>query len=230
MNQDKRILYVEDDETLSFVTKDNLELKGYMVDYCADGEEALKEFKNTQYDICVLDIMLPKMDGITLAKKIRETNKQIPIIFLTAKSTSEDKIAGLKTGADDYITKPFTIEELILKIEVFLRRRSIVHDNTETIMKIGYYTFDFSNLLLTIGDDERKLTFKEAEILRYFWNNRQKVIKREDILEDLWGKNDYFIGRSLDVFISRLRKYLKKDPGLKIINIHGIGFKFELTV
>lgn len=223
-----KILYVEDDETLSFITKDNLEMKGYEVDFCANGEDALVKFNHSMYDICILDVMLPKLDGFTLAKKIREINKQIPIIFLTAKSTTEDKIVGLKTGADDYITKPFTIEELVLKIEIFLKRRSVIRYPEEKRITMGKYVFDFDNFILECDNHNKNLTLKEAQLLRYFFYNQGRILKREDILEDLWGKNDYFMGRSLDVFISRLRKYIKKDPTLSIENIHGVGFKFEI--
>lgn len=223
-----KILYVEDDETLSFITKDNLEMKGYEVDFCANGEDALVKFNHSMYDICILDVMLPKLDGFTLAKKIREINKQIPIIFLTAKSTTEDKIVGLRTGADDYITKPFTIEELVLKIEIFLKRRSVIRYPEEKRITMGKYVFDFDNLILECDNHNKNLTLKEAQLLRYFFYNQGRILKREDILEDLWGKNDYFMGRSLDVFISRLRKYIKKDPTLSIENIHGVGFKFEI--
>jgi DNA-binding response OmpR family regulator len=220
------VLYVEDDESLSFVTRDNLELQGYNVSHCSDGKKGLETFKEGDFDLCVLDVMLPEMDGFTLAEEIRKINKQIPILFLTAKSLKEDKIRGLKLGADDYITKPFSIEELILKIEIFLRRSNIsstpLHNNT-----IGEYEFDYPNLTLIYGDTEKTLTQKEADLLKLFMDNPNQVLKRSDILIKLWGEDDYFLGRSLDVFISRLRKYLNQDENLKIENIHGVGFRLK---
>jgi DNA-binding response OmpR family regulator len=223
------LLYVEDDESLSFVTKDNLELQGYQITYCGDGAKALDIVRKQSFDLCVLDVMLPGVDGFTIAEEIRKTNADIPIIFLTAKSLKEDKIHGLKIGADDYITKPFSIEELILKIEVFLKRNKITSSNAaEPVqMEIGKYTFDYKNLELQNNGTTRTLTQKEADLLRFFIQNKNEVLKRAQILESLWGEDDYFMGRSLDVFISRLRKYLKDDENLKIENIHGVGFRFK---
>jgi DNA-binding response OmpR family regulator len=222
-----RILYVEDDESLSFVTRDNLELQGYEVVHCVDGKKGLELFKSDEFDLCVLDVMLPEMDGYTLAEEIRKIDEEIPILFLTAKSLKEDKIHGLKLGADDYITKPFSIEELILKIEIFLRRRNINGGNQKTINQLGTFEFDYSNLTLRYGEKEETLTQKEADLLKLFVDNPNQVLKRSDILIKLWGEDDYFLGRSLDVFISRLRKYLKKDESLKIENIHGVGFRLK---
>lgn len=225
-----RILYVEDDLPLSFVTKDNLELHGYDITLCEDGVKALETYKSAEFDICVFDVMLPKMDGFTLAGKIREINKDIPIIFLTAKSTKEDKIHGLKLGGDDYITKPYSIEELILRIEVFLKRNRILTDdmtNQPEEFEIGEYRINMAELTLTHGDKTKNITHKEAELFRHFYTNRNNVLKREDILKTLWGDDDYFKGRSLDVFISRLRKYLKDDSNVKIENIHGVGFRLR---
>jgi len=224
MKEKPRILYVEDDETLSFVTKDNLELNGYIVEHCLDGETAVSSFYKTQYDLCILDVMLPKMDGFEVAQKIRSTDPNIPILFLTAKSLKEDKIHGLKIGADDYITKPFSIEELILKIEVFLKRK-FVSVPVNDIHKLGKYTFDYRNLVLSIGESSRNLTQKEADLLKMLLDHKNNVLKRGLILEKLWGEDDYFLGRSMDVFISRLRKYLSEDPSIKLDNIHGVGFK-----
>lgn len=219
-----KILYVEDDETLSFVTSDNLTLHGYEVIHCLDGEDAIEKFKGNSFDLCLLDVMLPKKDGFTLATEIRKKNPEIPIIFLTAKSMKEDKIAGLKLGADDYITKPFSIEELILKIEVFLRRKFV---NTQQTNKytLGKLAFDYRNLTIINGEVEKTLTQREADLLKLLIENKNNVIKREEILERVWGQNDYFLGRSMDVFISRLRKYLSDDENIKIDNIHGVGFK-----
>jgi len=220
------LLYVEDDATLSFVTRDNLSLQGYKITHCEDGEAALEVIKNEKFDLCILDVMLPHIDGYTLAKEIRKIDIDVPIIFLTAKSLKEDKIHGLKLGADDYITKPFSIEELLLKIEIFLRRSKITQPQLSAATIIGRYQFSYANLSLMIEEESRQLTQKEADLLKLFAASPNVVLKRATILERLWGENDYFMGRSLDVFISRLRKYLKKDEQLKIENIHGVGFKF----
>ena len=222
------LLYVEDDASLGFVTRDNLELQGYQVTHFADGQSAIKAIENHQFDLCILDVMLPGVDGFTIAEEIRKYDTQVPIIFLTAKSLKEDKIKGLKLGADDYITKPFSIEELILKIEVFLRRRTIVSPNSAKNFRFGTYEFDYDNLSLSNNGDTKSLTQREADLLKLFLEQPNQVIKRSDILEKLWGEDDYFLGRSLDVFISRLRKYLKGDESLKIENIHGVGFRFKM--
>ncbi len=220
------ILYVEDDESLGFVTRDNLEIAGYQITHCTDGLEALEHIKNTTFDLCLLDVMLPEMDGFTLAKEIRKRDTHIPILFLTAKSLKEDRIHGLRLGADDYITKPFSIEELILKVEIFLRRsRNIGSTFDQIVLKIGQFELDYKNLSLMMGDDGRKLTQREADLLKFLIENKNQVVQRGMILEKIWGENDYFLGRSLDVFISRLRKYLKTDTTLKIENIHGVGFR-----
>ena len=223
------ILYVEDDESLSFVTKDNLELQGYQITYCSNGEKAMEAIREQSFDLCVLDVMLPGVDGFTIAEEIRKSNADVPIIFLTAKSLKEDKIHGLRIGADDYITKPFSIEELILKIEIFLKRNKITSATSPepTRMELGKYTFDYKNLELQNNGTTRTLTQKEADLLRFFIQNKNEVLKRAQILESLWGEDDYFMGRSLDVFISRLRKYLKDDERLKIENIHGVGFRLK---
>ena len=229
MNSKAKVFYVEDDETLSFVTKDNLELSGYEVHHFPDGLSALETFNPVDYDICILDVMLPGMDGFELARRIRHQSLQIPIIFLTAKSMKEDRIEGLLLGGDDYITKPFSIEELILKIMVFLRRKEIVGNLNTSSFKLGKYTLDYKNLILSDENTKKTLTLKEAELLKYLIENKNKVLKRSDILIAVWGKDDYFLGRSLDVFISRLRKYLKDEPNVKIANRHGVGFIFSVS-
>lgn len=219
-----KILYVEDDLSLSFVTRDQLEKRDYEVISFDNGKEAYKKFNTHIFDICILDVMLPEMDGFQLAKKIREKNKHIPILFLTARSMQEDKIEGLKLGADDYLTKPFNIEELCLKIEVFLKRKQINQQIKDKYV-IGSYLLDTKEQKLIIGENERKLTLKETKLLSLLIQKVNTVTKRENILINLWGKNDYFLGRSLDVFISRLRKYLKEDERIFIENIRGVGFK-----
>lgn len=230
MESKYRILYVEDDDTLGFITAENLERKGYEVVRTSDGESALDLFRSQSYDLCLLDIMLPKLDGFTLAKIIRKENEEVPIIFISAKSLTEDKIEGLLLGADDYIVKPFSIEELALRIEVFLKRSKIVKDpEHQSVYQIGRCTLDLNLLQLNCDDAARKLTYREAELIRYFFNQRNRLLSREQILEAVWGGNDYFAGRSLDVFISRLRKYFQDDPSVRIENRHGIGFVFEVS-
>jgi len=221
------LLYVEDDQSLGFVTRDNLELQGYQITHCSDGQEAIDTFDAQHFDLAILDVMLPNVDGYAIAEHIRKYNKQIPIIFLTAKSLKEDKIHGLKLGADDYIIKPFSIEELILKIEVFLRRSNIVETSAASNFKMSSYEFDYPNLHLKCATYEKVLTQKEADLLKFLAENKNNVAKRSDILTQIWGEDDYFLGRSLDVFISRLRKYLSHDENIKIENIHGVGFKFK---
>jgi DNA-binding response OmpR family regulator len=223
-----KILYAEDDETLAFLTKDNLEMH-YDVTHCNDGEIGLKAFKNESFDICILDIMMPKMDGFELAQKIRQLNTDVPIIFLSAKTLKEDRIQGLRLGADDYLVKPFSIEELLLKIEIFLKRsqKSTVVENV--IYSVGKYQFDHKNYLVFTDNEKISLTQREAELLKLFLDNKNVVMKREEILKSLWGNDDYFMGRSLDVFISRLRKILSDEKGISIENLHGIGFKFNVA-
>ena len=230
MEKKPRILYVEDDTTLSFVTRDNLELKGYSVDSCEDGDKALELFHMRVYDLCILDVMLPKMDGFTLAGKIREKNSDIPILFLTARSTKEDRIYGLQLGADDYITKPFSIEELVLKIEVFFRRSRIVSaiGNRQVMIHLGRYVFDPANQQLTAGKKQLQLTYRENELLKFLADHSGQIVKREDILLNVWENDQYFSSRSLDVFISRLRKILRSDPAVMIENIHNVGYRLKI--
>jgi DNA-binding response OmpR family regulator len=230
MNKNKikpNLMYVEDDEVLAFITKDNLEENGYNISHFPDGLQAYEAFKKENFDLCIIDIMLPKMDGFTLAEKIREIDYEVPILFLTARSLKEDKIKGLTIGADDYITKPFSIEELILKIQVFLKRKKIIAIEKKAVFNVGKYIFDYSDLTLSYKDDYRRLTQKEADLLVYLYENKDRLIKRSEILKKIWKQDDYFAGRSMDVFISRLRKYLSKDKNIEIENIHGVGFKFK---
>ena len=229
MNQVAHILYVEDDEVLSFVTKDNLELNGFKVTHAKDGDEAIKLFKSGTYDLCLVDVMLPLKDGFTVSEEIRSRHSEIPIIFLTAKSLKEDRIKGLKIGADDYITKPFSIEELILKIKIFLKRKYVSGENAATLLKAGNYILEYDNLSLKLNDESSQMTKKEADLLKMLIDNKNKIVERGVILERIWGENDYFMGRSMDVFISRLRKYLKNDPTINIENIHGVGFRLNET-
>ncbi len=225
-----RILYVEDDETLSLITTDNLIRKDYDVLCCNNGKTALETFRKNKFNLCIIDIMLPEMDGFTLARNIRKSDKNIPIIFLTAKSLIEDKLEGFEIGGDDYIIKPFSIDELIYKIEIFLKR-SIIYtnkNNNEKLFCFGAYSLDYENLMLIHGDEKQQLTLKEADLLKFLCVNKNLILNRTDILQAVWGDDDYFMGRSLDVFISRLRKYLGKDNNIKIETLHGVGFKFSV--
>lgn len=222
-----RILYVEDDDSLSFITRDQLELAGYVVTHAVNGKDAWAAFKKGEFDLCLLDVMLPQMDGFELARKIRDVSKHIPIIFLTAKSLPEDKMEGFLLGGDDYVTKPYSFDELSMRMDVFLRRRKVVEEAPKTAMRIGKFEFDYPNLELRNGAASKSLTQREADILYYLGQRINQVVRRSDILEDIWGKDDYFYGRSLDVFISRLRKYLADDPQLTIENVHSVGFKLN---
>lgn len=230
--QGEKIMLVEDDQTLNFIIKDNLEQNGYVVTAAEDGESAIKLFNAEKFSLCLLDVMLPKKDGFTLAKEIRALNDHVPIIFLTARSMTEDKIMGLTIGGDDYITKPFSMEELLLKIRIFLKRSLNVGEtsNEQNFYKVGRFNFYFDSLILDCAGERKTLTYKEAELLRYFCDNPNKVLSRSDILIQVWGSDDYYLGRSLDVFISRLRKYLSSDENIKILNLHGIGFRFNAAI
>lgn len=221
-----KILYAEDDETIAFLTQDYLQ-QYYDVTHCYNGKEAYNLFKEHTFDLCIFDIMMPEMDGFQLAESIRKINSEIPIIFLSAKTLKEDRIMGLKIGADDYLVKPFSIEELFLKIEIFLKRskKSIQQTNT---YQVGSFKFDFENYSLSNGELEFLLTQREAELLKFFIEHKNQVVKREAILKALWGDDDYFLGRSLDVFISRLRKIVCIDEHIQIENLHGIGFRFTV--
>ncbi len=229
MNNSVKLLLVEDDDALRFIVKDNLEQNNYEVDIAENGQEAINLFNKNEYHLIILDVMLPKVDGFKVADYIRKSNEHIPIIFLTARSMTEDKITGLTLGGDDYISKPFSMEELLLKIKIFLKRSSVLpveKINPYTPKKIGRFLFYPDELILSLDGENRKLTIKEMELIRYFSEHPNKVLNRNEILEKVWGANDYFLGRSLDVFISRLRKYFKPDPNIKIVNLHGIGFRF----
>lgn len=225
-DQRANILLVEDDSNLGFVIQDNLRLKKFKVSLYTDGQTALTAFLNNHFDICILDVMLPKKDGFELAQEIREINKNTPIIFLTAKSMTEDRIKGFKIGGDDYITKPFDFEELHLRIEAILKRtldEKSAKDSTQ--FKLGSYTFDPDLQILRVGKEEIKLTKKERDLLKLLCLQQGKIVSRELTLKTIWGKDDYFSGRSMDVFISKLRKYLSKDEKIQIMNVHGVGFK-----
>jgi DNA-binding response OmpR family regulator len=223
-----KVLLVEDDPSLGFVLKDNLDLRGYDISLCADGDAGWAAFQTQLFDLCILDVMLPKQDGFSLGKNIRAINNQVPILYLTAKAMQEDKMEGFKLGGDDYITKPFNMDELVMRMEVFLRR-SEVASTEEKVFAMGGFQFDHENLRLAHTNGvEKTLTIKESEVLKMLYQNRDRVLKREEILTKVWGDDDYFMGRSMDVFISKLRKYLKDDPSIEIVNYHGVGFRLEV--
>ena len=223
------ILLAEDDINLGFVIADQLRSEGYQVSLATDGVEALKRFNEQAYHLCVFDVMMPKKDGFTLAKDIRKINSDIPILFLTAKSMTEDKIEGFNAGGDDYLTKPFSVEELNLRIKSLLKRVNIRTEiPEEKVFNVANFIFDTENLTLTLDGKVQSLTKKEAQILKLLFKFKNQVLPREVILNTVWGQDDYFVGRSLDVFITKLRKYLKADESIVILNIHGVGFKLEL--
>ena len=225
-----KILLVEDDTNLGFIVSDQLKSDGYAVTLCTDGLEAFKRFNEEKFHLCIFDVMMPKKDGFSLARDIRKINHEVPILFLTAKSMTEDKVEGFKAGGDDYLTKPFSIEEFQLRISALLRRVNIiVEEKEETILQLGSYQFDTLNFRLIHSKFEKTLTKKEAHILKLLYRFKNQVVNRDTVLDAVWGQNDYFVGRSLDVFITKLRKYLKEDESIHIANIHGIGFKLELT-
>ena len=223
-----KILLADNDEAQRLIVKDNLVQNSYDVATAEDGHKALELYTRNSFNLIIIDVELPKIDGFQVVKTIRRRNEQIPIIFISAKSTIEDKITGLTIGGDDYITKPFSMEELLLKIKVFLKRSQVKPISAKTV-KIGEYAFRFEELTLAINGNIRNLTLKEAELIKYFAENANKELDRNEILENVWGSNDYFLGRSLDVFISRLRKYFAEDPDIKITNLHSIGFRFVVN-
>jgi DNA-binding response OmpR family regulator len=227
---EKNILVLEDDPNLGFILQENLELRGYAATLCTDGEQGLKIFRSGAYDLCLVDVMMPKKDGFTFAREVRERDQQTPLIFLTAKSMKEDKIEGFKIGCDDYVTKPFSMEELALRIQAVLKRgsnasagytgKSEAHE-----FSIGKYLFDYGRQVLEYNGKRQKLTNREAELLKLLCLHQNKILEREHALKAIWGNDTYFNGRSMDVFISRLRNYLKGDSGIEILNVHGKGYK-----
>jgi two-component system, OmpR family, response regulator len=226
------ILLVEDDPNLSAVLKDYLEMTGYSTIHCNDGDAGLDEFKKHHFDICILDVMMPKKDGFALADDIRKINEEVPIIFLTAKSLKDDRIRGFQHGCDDYITKPFSTEELSLRIKAILKRCSLRSNGEKRSLdgtyQLGRFTFDYVNMLLKSADGEKHLTRKESGVLKLLCEYQNQLLPRDVALKKVWGGSDYFIGRSMDVFIAKLRKMLSEDPRISISNVHGTGFK--LTV
>lgn len=224
-----RILLCEDDENLGMLTREYLDAKGYKAELCIDGEEGYKAFNTSEYDMCIFDVMMPKMDGFTLAQKIRENDLDTPIIFLTAKNMKDDIRAGFEIGADDYITKPFSMEELVLRIEAIMRRVKGKKNKDNSIRKIGKFSFDTQKQLLIIGDEQSKLTTKEAELLTLLSTKANELLPRDVALKSIWIDDNYFNARSMDVYITKLRKLLKADPEVEILNVHGKGYKLVIT-
>ena len=225
MDDKLKILLCEDDENLGMLLREYLQAKGFFAELCPDGDAGYKAFTREKFDICVLDVMMPKKDGFTLAQEIRQSNADIPIIFLTAKTLKEDILEGFKIGADDYITKPFSMEELVLRIEAILRRVRGKKNKESSVYHIGRFLLDTQKQLLTIGDKQTKLTTKENELLALLCSHANEILQRDYALKTIWIDDNYFNARSMDVYITKLRKHLKDDDQIEIINIHGKGYK-----
>jgi len=226
-----QVLLAEDDRNLGNILKNFLDAKGYATMLCINGQEAIDAFHKKEYDFCILDIMMPVKDGFAVAKEIRASNPKIPIMFLTAKSLQEDKLKGFESGADDYMTKPFSMEELLMRLQAILRRteepgKTVENENT---FQIGKYSFDFNRQVLSIKGKEQKLTSKEAGLLKMLCSSANETLERSTALNKIWSDDSYFNARSMDVYIVKLRKYLKGDPSVELINVHGIGFKLVMN-
>jgi len=223
-----RILLVEDDPNFGAVLKDYLSMNGYEVRLATDGEKGEDIFLKEEFNLCILDVMMPRQDGISLAAKIKRINNDMPVIFLTAKTLQDDVLAGFKTGADDYITKPFNSEELLYRIAAVLKRSGKLRNNqVQKEFNIGKYHFNYKTRMLNSDEGTSKLSPKEAELLRLFCMKVNDIVYREEALKQIWGRDDYFTARSMDVFVTKLRKYIKGDPSLEIVNIHGNGFRLN---
>ncbi len=225
------VLLVEDDPNLGMLLKEYLNAKGYHTDLAVDGQQGWEEFVRKDYDLCIFDVMMPKMDGFSLVKEVRMSGKDVPVIFLTARSLKEDTLQGFRMGADDYITKPFEREELLLRIEAILRRyqkKPHAAGSEPSVYNFGIYTYDADHHLLKYRNESIKLTSKEAGLLKLFCQNFNQPISRSYALKMIWGDDSYFNARSMDVYLSKLRKYLREDPSVQIINLHGEGFKMMI--
>ncbi|WP_026473856.1 response regulator transcription factor RprY [Alkaliflexus imshenetskii] len=227
MEKEYKILLTEDDENLGMLLREYLVAKGYDTDLMPDGEAGYEAFMSKKYDVCIFDVMMPKKDGFTLAREIRMVNTEVPIIFLTAKSMKEDIFQGFKIGADDYLTKPFSMEELLFRIEAILRRTKGTLASQD-VFQIGKYKFDTQKQQLIDGDKIVKLTTKESELLKLLCNNANKVLERNFALKTIWVDDNYFNARSMDVYITKLRKHLKDEPSVEILNVHGKGYKLVM--
>jgi DNA-binding response OmpR family regulator len=230
MKTKSRILLAEDELSLGYLIKDNLMEAGYEVVLCPDGQIAIDQFNKEHFDICLLDVMMPNKDGFTVLKNIRLRNAHIPILMITAKSMEEDRIHGFEIGADDYICKPFSIQELLLRIDVFLRRTRILHSENPLIFKIGKITFLYSEQRIVSGNDRHDITQRESELLLFLCKNPNRLLTREEILIEVWGKDDFYLGRSMDVYMTKLRKYLRADESIRLETIHGTGFRFNAVI
>ena len=226
-----KVLLAEDDKNLGSVLTSYLEAKGFPTTLCVNGQEVFNQFRNEKFDFCIVDVMMPVKDGFTLAKEIREIDKKIPILFLTAKSMQEDKLKGFELGADDYLTKPFSMEELLMRMRAIIRRTTETKtmQASRNLYEIGSFSFDYNRQLLKISDDEQKLTSKESELLKMLCDNANDVLDRSIALKNIWHDDSYFNARSMDVYVTKLRKYLKADPNIELINVHGVGFKLMIN-
>jgi len=224
-----KVLYVEDEVFLAKIVSETLQAKGFEVVMVNDGGDAVQKFDEANPDVCVLDIMLPNKDGFTIADEIRERTTEVPIIFLSAKSASEDVVNGFKIGGNDYVRKPFSMEELIVRIENVLKKPHGAITSVNDEIKLGQYVFNSRRQTLIYGTDEKKLSYRESELLRILYQNRDSIVERRDILNLLWGSDSFFNSRNLDVYITKLRNYLKQDPSLQIITVKGVGYRFVVT-
>ncbi len=228
MKKTTRILLCEDDQNLGMLLSEYLNAKGFETSLATDGAEGMKLFRRESFDFVILDVMMPQKDGFTVAREIRETDRHTPILFLTAKSMKEDTLEGFRSGADDYMTKPFSMEELLMRVNAILKRSAALPQDGEEVtdFEIGKYKFDYNRQRITLGDDfEERLTTKENELLYLLCKNKNGLLERNYALNAIWGDDNYFNGRSMDVYIAKLRKHLKEDPSIEIINVHGKGFK-----
>lgn len=227
-NYKATILLAEDDDALASIMTDALEDEGYKVVHCEDGQVAIDTFDKKKFDICLLDIMMPNKDGLEVAKKIRRQSDVMPILFISTKAQEDDKLKGYKTGADDYISKPFSMQELLMKIEVFLRRSKKMHSDIPEEFQVGKFKFSYTEKKIYSPEKSINITSKEADLLKFFCLHPNRLVKRDEVLLDVWGKDDFFLGRSMDVYVTRLRKSLKDDPQIVLETIHGIGYRFVM--
>ena len=226
----RKILLLEDDPNLGLIVQEHLTLNGYHVTLCVDGQAGSEAYSGGKFDLCLIDVMMPRKDGFTFVKELRSTDEQIPVIFLTAKALREDRITGFKVGCDDYITKPFSVEELLLRIQAVLKRTDPTrHEDEPAEFQIGRYRFDSRCQLLKLDDVERKLTSRESELLHLLCRHLNRTLPRDFALREIWGDEGYFVGRSMDVFISKLRKHLKDDSRVSILSVHGKGFRLTVS-
>lgn len=230
-NDRLQVLLAEDDKNLGSVLKSYLDAKGYPTTLAVNGQEAFDLYRKDKFNFCIIDVMMPVKDGFTLAKEIREIDKKIPILFLTAKSMQEDKLKGFELGADDYITKPFSMEELLMRMQAIIRRTTETKtmQASRTFYEIGKLSFDYNRQLLKSGEEEQKLTSKESELLKMLCDHINEVLDRSVALKKIWNDDSYFNARSMDVYVTKLRKYLKTDPDIELINVHGVGFKLVVN-